>query len=192
MIFYIHGLNSSSNSEKFEKLKKFFKNEEVIGLNYDSRHLENYDKILSDLKRQIDKYKHHDQIMLVGTSLGGYWANQLSNIYKCKKVLLNPCLFPSKMMQTFVGGKQTIFETGETYMFTQEIVEALSEHENDLYKDKTLCLLEMCDEVLDNKLNQGIFKNTISYSGGNHRFSRFEEILPKVSELYYTEIFFHE
>lgn len=192
MIFYIHGLNSSSNSEKFTKLKKFFKNEEVVGLNYDSRHLEDYDKVLNDLKSQIDKYEHHNQILLIGTSLGGYWANQLSNFYNCKKVLLNPCLFPSKMMINFLDKEQTIFETGEKYIFTQEIVEALSEHENKIYKDKTLCFLEMGDEVLDNKLNQGIFKNTKSFPGGNHRFERFNEVLPEISKLYYTEIFFHD
>jgi uncharacterized protein len=192
MIFYIHGLNSSSKSEKLTKLKHYFKDEIVLGLDYDSRQLEDYDFVLHHLRTQIDKFEHHSQILLLGTSLGGYWCSQLSNIYKCKKVLLNPCLFPSKMLGKNVNREQTIFETGETYMFTQKMLDALSENENNIYKDKTLCLLELGDEVLDNTLNQGIFQNTISYEGGNHRFERFETVLPLISQLYYAEIFFSD
>jgi predicted esterase YcpF (UPF0227 family) len=184
MIFYIHGLNSGSKSEKLSKLKNYFKEEIVVGLDYDSKSLDDYDFVLQHLRTQIDKFEHHNQILFVGTSLGGYWCNQLSDIYKCKKVLLNPCLFPSKMLLKNVDRVQTIFETGETYIFTQQMLDALSKNENNIYKDKTLCLLELGDEVLDNTLNQGIFENTISYTGGNHRFARFEEVLPSISLFY--------
>jgi uncharacterized protein len=190
MIFYIHGLNSGSKSEKLSKLKNYFKDEMVLGLDYDSRNLDDYDFVLQHLRSQIDEFEHHNQILLVGTSLGGYWCSQLSNIYECKKVLLNPCLFPSTMLAKNVDRVQTIYETGETYIFTQKMIDALSKNENNIYKDKTLCLLELGDEVLDNTLNQGIFQNTISYEGGNHRFERFETVLPLISQLYYAEIFF--
>jgi uncharacterized protein len=192
MIFYIHGLNSSSKSEKLSKLKNYFKEEIVVGLDYDSRHIEDYPFVLQHLRSQIDTFEHHNQILLLGTSLGGYWCSQLSNIYECKKVLLNPCLFPSKMLVRNVDKEQTIFETGETYLFTQKMLDALSQNENKIYKDKTLCLLELGDEVLDNTLNQGLFNNTISYTGGNHRFERFEEVLPLISNLYYSEILLAE
>jgi uncharacterized protein len=187
MIFYIHGLNSGSKSEKLSKLKNYFKEEIVVGLDYDSKSLDDYDFVLQHLRTQIDKFEHHNRILFVGTSLGGYWCNQLSDIYKCKKVLLNPCLFPSKMLLKNVDRVQTIFETGETYIFTQQMLDALSKNENNIYKDKTLCLLELGDEVLDNTLNQGIFENTIAYTGGNHRFARFEAVLPSIS-LFYMEI----
>jgi uncharacterized protein len=188
MIFYIHGLNSSANSEKLKKLQAFFTDETVVGLEYDSKALDDYEKVFNHLKAQIDQFNHYNQILLIGTSLGGYWSNQLSNFYKCKKVLLNPCLFPSKMMAYKINQQQTIYETGETYIFTQKILDALSKNENALYKDKTLVFLEMGDEVLDNRLNQGILEHTTSFEGGNHRFQRFEAILPEVSKLYYAEI----
>ena len=158
----------------------------MVGLDYDSRQLEDYRFVLQHLRSQIDKFEHHNQILLLGTSLGGYWCSQLSNIYECKKVLFNPCLFPSKMLVKNLNRQQTIYATGERYIFTQTMLDALSENENNIYTDKTLCLLELGDEVLDNTLNQGVFQNTISYEGGNHRFERFEEVLPLVSHLYYT------
>jgi predicted esterase YcpF (UPF0227 family) len=81
---------------------------------------------------------------------------------------------------------QTIYETGETYIFTQKMLDALRKNENNLYKEQTLVFLEMGDDVLDNRLNQGIFENTTSFEGGNHRFQRFEAILPEVAKFYHN------
>ncbi|MEY4936327.1 MAG: hypothetical protein RIS64_2686 [Bacteroidota bacterium] len=143
MIFYIHGLNASANSEKLKKLQAFFKEETVAGLEYDSKALDNYDKVFHHLRAQIDSFKPSNPLLLIGTSLGGYWSSQLSNYYQCKKVLLNPCLFPSKMMAYKINQEQTIYETGETYIFTQKMLDALSKKEKNLYKEKTLVFLEM-------------------------------------------------
>ena len=184
MIVYVHGLNSNSQGNKLELLKTFFKHKIVIGVDYDSRNLKDYGFVLGDLKRQIEQYNPDTPLLLIGTSLGAYWANQLSNHYKCKKVLLNPCLFPSKMLKSKIGKEQTIYETGEIYIFTKEMVESLGQKEHEMDLDKTLCLLEMGDEIIDNQQNQNIFPNTICFPNGNHRFSRFKEVLPLMADFY--------
>ncbi len=184
MIIYIHGLDSNPNADKALQLKKYFGDKDILtmSLEYDSSKLET---AIDDLNGQLEaintEHNLHGQFMLVGTSLGGYFASQLSNIWKCKKVLLNPCLFPSKMLSL---GERTIYKTGQTYLLTKETVAAISANENEILKDSTYCFLQMGDAVLDNNLNKNIFKHTFIQEGGNHRFENFESILPKIEDFY--------
>jgi len=84
-IIYIHGLLSSNNSSKTEWLKQA--NHTVFNplLNYK----EDSKTIFSDLEKLCDQYRID---LIIGSSMGGWLAYNLSNKYNIPSLLFNPSL----------------------------------------------------------------------------------------------------
>ena len=94
-IIYIHGFNSSPNGFKGKYLKKEFgDNFYATDMNGDPI------KALNKLKRKINEFKSDGiRIILVGSSLGGFYATSLSGYYDCPCVLINPSVEPYKTLK---------------------------------------------------------------------------------------------
>ena len=98
-IIYLHGFNSDENSNTVISLKKIFN--DLIGISYDY--------IIPDLahekiKNTIDAVLKIDkEIILVGTSLGAFWANYFAQKYLLKCVLVNPSLYPWVSLTRCIG-----------------------------------------------------------------------------------------
>lgn len=89
MIIYIHGYDSDGleTSEKIRKGTSI----EVVTAGYRCKEA---DAALFDISKTIDKYKSED-VLLVGTSLGGFWANYFAELWNLRCVLINPTPNPS-------------------------------------------------------------------------------------------------
>ena len=83
-IFYIHGLESTQNSSKVDLMRS---------LGYDV-HAEYMDyRNVSDLyEKTLNSIKDFKPFMIVGSSMGGYFAYHLGTHYKTNLILLNPAL----------------------------------------------------------------------------------------------------
>jgi predicted esterase YcpF (UPF0227 family) len=90
LIIAVHGKGGSADtSTTVNKIKERFIEYDVVTPSYDS------DKSHDEVKRYIDtyvkEYKEYDTVMVIGISLGGYWARYLANeIRGAKYVGLNP------------------------------------------------------------------------------------------------------
>ena len=84
---YIHGLNSTGENSSKELCNIL--NEEVIPLKWNSEcsYRTNVDK----LQEQIENYSNED-IVLIGSSLGGFYTRILSNVNNLPCVLINPVM----------------------------------------------------------------------------------------------------
>lgn len=89
MIIYIHGYNSDG-LETSEKIRAGT-DIEVVRAGY---RYKNADEALFDISKTIDKHKS-DDVLLVGTSLGGFWANYFAELWNMRCVLINPTPTPS-------------------------------------------------------------------------------------------------
>ena len=65
-----------------------------------------------------------EQITLVGSSLGGYYATYLAEKLGCRAVLLNPMVSIPSNMDQFVGAT-TAFHSGDPFEFKLEYVDEL-------------------------------------------------------------------
>ena len=152
-IIFFHGFNSSNETNKFEAIKfdKICHNFDYSRLSYAEA-----DKLHSKIIEQ-ELAEPGISVILVGHSLGGYWALKKSMQYKLAVVLINPQLFPDR----------SDIRDVDKYELT------------DTRSNPKFAYIETGDEVID-------VKRTISYladkatmklhEGGHHRIQHLEEI----------------
>lgn len=87
MILFFHGLDSDNQTTKFTAISYPHKYCETV--DYRCRNMEEISRHYDELIAQ------HNPILLVGHSLGGYWALLKSQQHGLPCVLVNPQLYPS-------------------------------------------------------------------------------------------------
>ena len=153
-IIYLHGFNSDGNGGTASKLKSYYK-EQIICPSYDYA---NADKAYKQLNSVIKEAMGHGDLVLCGTSLGGFFANLFSEKYNIKCILVNPSLTPDTSLLKFVG-KNKNFSNGKIVDFTKEDAEKYAKYEvgesPNVYKT---IFLGAKDTVIDPKNTQKYFK----------------------------------
>ncbi len=186
-LLYLHGYNSSPNSFKAQQTLEFI-----------SRHHQHVQCLVPQLtfspaqaidliRAEIDKalQDHQAEVAIIGSSLGGYYANYLVERYACKAVLVNPAVYPDRLLQDYLGPQINDY-TGETYTLTpQHMIElrdlAIAQP---AAPQKRFLLLQTDDETLDFAEASDYFyacKSIIEY-GGDHSFKNFERWLPAIAD----------
>ena len=93
-ILYIHGFNGTPEGAKLDMLRHHYRNAEIIAPQHDSR-AKNVFPLLDKVARNLDMT---DDVIL-GSSLGGFWANFFSLRYGLAAVLVNPAVRPSQSLK---------------------------------------------------------------------------------------------
>lgn len=180
MFIYLHGFNSSGASAK----GKFF----VQALAPIAVHTPSYppapDTAIYRLQAVIENLAAAaspiETIILIGSSLGGFYAQYLARQYSLAAVLINPALQPALTLRPYLGW-QTNFYTGESYYFGEDELARLQDFDvADPCIDPipTLVLLDTGDEVIDYHHAWQRYADcaeVISYPGGNHQFQHLDE-----------------
>lgn len=112
-LIYLHGFNSSENSETVLDLKKNYGND-LISISYDYVNADNGYNQINNLIENV--LKSDQDLILVGSSLGGFWANYFAQKYDLKSVLINPAIKPSQSLLKYTG-KIKNYTTGEEFVF---------------------------------------------------------------------------
>lgn len=122
-------------------------------------------------------------VVLIGSSLGGYYATHLAERYDLRAVLVNPAVNPVALWQDHLG-ENTNYYSGRRYIITPEHVEQLAKIDTpDLHYPKNYLLLAQTgDETLDYRLAVDKYKSSMSiiHEGGNHSFVGYEDLLPQI------------
>jgi predicted esterase YcpF (UPF0227 family) len=101
-ILYIHGYNSSPLSMKAEQTREYF-HKNFPDVNFVCPQLLTSPKeAVLQLEHILDESKN-DTWFLIGSSLGGYFANYLSNKYQLRAVLINPAITPYVLLEDYLG-----------------------------------------------------------------------------------------
>lgn len=90
-ILYIHGYNGSPQGEKTDLLRQRFNKANLIAPQHNSRPQEVF-ALLDSIAEGLDELDD----LIVGTSLGGFWANFFAQRYGLRAVLINPAVQPSQ------------------------------------------------------------------------------------------------
>lgn len=151
MILFFHGYQSNRNTNKFRVIQgeKYCKTVDYEALSY-SEVEDLYDKLV------LNK----SPTMLVGHSLGGYWALKMSYKHLLPCIIINPSLFPS-----FDGYKPLKLE--ESYI-------------------PRIAHIELGDELLPMEKFSKVLKpimKVVEYPDGNHRVKYLDDINKHIQEL---------
>ena len=106
LIIYIHGFNSSPASEKAQQFSNFCQESgkydiAVPEVSHDPQ------AAVTQLEA-LFRDAPEKPILLVGSSLGGYYATWLAEKHQCKAALVNPAISPVKTLgEEFLGPQKT-------------------------------------------------------------------------------------
>lgn len=103
-IFYIHGFGSSIQSDTLKLLQKSFPT--AMGLTYD--HTTPSASILN-LVKQLQTYNDHD-LIVVGSSLGGWYTEQLTNHIVANFIMYNPATQPEVTLANYGVPQDVLYE----------------------------------------------------------------------------------
>lgn len=125
----------------------------------------------------------HPNILLVGSSLGGFYATVLAEKHNLNAVLINPAVIGQLPMEGFIGTHQWLY-TGELFEFTAQHIAEL--RAMDLPRvtnpQRFWLMLEEGDETLDYRQAVAYYtgaKQTV-LTGGDHTFTRWADYLDAV------------
>ncbi|MFZ5956962.1 YqiA/YcfP family alpha/beta fold hydrolase [Pseudomonas knackmussii] len=177
-ILYIHGFNSSPASHKARQLQAVMTR---LGLQDHLRvpELHHHPKqAMAQLEAAIGEL---DRPLLVGSSLGGYYATHLAERHGLKALLINPAVLPHGRFDGYLGPQKN-HHSGEEWELTQAHVDALAVLEVPPPVDATRyqVWLQTGDETLDYKV-AAVFYRACALrieAGGDHSFQGFARQLP--------------
>ena len=91
--FYIHGLNATGRTSANLLSKTLEKDVTVLSWNQTKTFKENFNSMLHTLERE------KDDIILIGSSMGGFYANALANKLQVPCALFNPVMNPRETLK---------------------------------------------------------------------------------------------
>jgi predicted esterase YcpF (UPF0227 family) len=179
LIVYLHGFNSSPASFKAQalcaRLVALGRAHEFI-----APALPPAPAVAAALLEKLAQ--EHPQAVLVGSSLGGYYATMLAERFAMRAVLVNPAVRPYELLAGHVG-RQKNFHSGEEYEFTARHVAELRALEVDtITPQRYLLIVATGDEVLDYRHAVEKYRGAegLVIAGGDHGFSDFASHLDSV------------
>ncbi len=177
-LLYIHGLNSSALSKKACQLIALM---ESLGLSDQLQVPELHHHPRRAMVQLESAIAQLGRPLLVGSSLGGYYATHLAQRHDLKAVLINPAVNPHQLFTGFVGLQQNLY-TGQTWELTHDHVHALAELEVPAPRDpqRYQVWLQTGDETLDYRRAEAFYRACALriQAGGDHSYQGFAGQLP--------------
>ena len=114
-----------------------------------------YEKIKVTIEETI---KENADIILMGTSLGAFWANYFNQKFGLKSILVNPSLYPWISLAKYMGLNKN-FNSGEERILTAENVAAYKKYETEIIQGyHRVVVLGTKDDVIDYRETEQVFK----------------------------------
>ena len=177
MLIFIHGFNSSGNSDKASRLRHEFPDMQVLTPTCPFAPDAAITALCSQIENTLEPGKN---VTVVGSSLGGFYACYLAHRYKLPSVLINPLVDQTVLRREI--GPQRNYYTDEQYEWTQNHCNQLDDMvvEPVTLAIKPLLLLDAGDELLDSHMaasHFGDLAETHLFAGGSHRFEHMNEAI---------------
>lgn len=128
--------------------------------------------------------------LLVGSSLGGYYATYLAQTHGLDAVLINPAAHAASLLKPWVGPHENLY-TGEKFTLTDAHIEQLERLwiPSLSHPERFWLLVETGDEILDYRQAvrryQGARQTVIP--GGDHGLQSFGDYVDEIIDLAMTE-----
>lgn len=156
VILLFHGFGSAMPNGTYGVFHEaFMESHTVLGFNYD------YTNVPADIEQLDELYRKFlkgRRLTVVGTSLGGFWANYFANAVGAERVvLINPVIDPQDTMRRHLG-KQYSKKRQMSFTVTEAHVSAYGRiTPKDNPETRKLVLLTKDDEVLDHQAARQVF-----------------------------------
>ncbi|MBU3598101.1 YqiA/YcfP family alpha/beta fold hydrolase [Polynucleobacter bastaniensis] len=185
LVVYLHGFRSSPNSTK-----AVMTGEAVRALSSADHSYEWFcPQLLASPKASLEMVTKHinqakfDRIVIIGSSLGGFYTNYLAKKYQCKGITLNPAVYAARELEPHVG-MMTAYDSEEPFDFKAEYIDELRALQVDPITDpkRYFLIAAKGDELLDWKEMAAFYPGAkqLILEGGDHGISDYANHLQAV------------
>jgi hypothetical protein len=187
LLVYLHGFRSSPNSSK-----AVMTGEAVRALSNVQNTYEWYcPQLLASPKESIEMVINHidqcyfDRMVIIGSSLGGFYTNYLAEKYQCKGIALNPAVYAARELEPHVG-MMTAYDSEEPFDFKAEYIDQLRALQVDAISnpERYFLIAAKGDELLDWKEMVAFYPGAkqLILEGSDHGIADYVTHLPFVIE----------
>jgi predicted esterase YcpF (UPF0227 family) len=183
-IVYLHGFISSPQSKKAIMLGDYLKNV-ASGIGYAVPALHHRPARAIDEIAAVCAAHRPEDLTLVGSSLGGFYATVMAERLGCRAALLNPAVRPHTHFDRYLGPQRNLY-TAEEFELTREHVDELRALQPQAISrpDRYWVFLETGDVVLDYREAIDFYHGALHtvVRGGDHTLMSFPEHVPELVE----------
>lgn len=188
-LLYLHGFLSSPQSNKAQQTVRYCR---AMGFNrlLVPEMVTSPAATMAQLEALIAKQQDSD-LVLIGSSLGGYYATYLGERYGFPAALINPAVRPFEHWEEHIGRHKNYYNDTIQEVTYKDIEELEALHVDRLSKPENfLLLVETGDETLDYRLAVEKYADAtkIVHKGGNHSYEHFSEDLPHIFDFLLSRI----
>jgi len=187
VLIYLHGFNSSPQSDKARLTCDFFEKEASCFKVYVPALPSGPMDAIQLVDELVQTHGSESIAGFIGSSLGGYYSLYFQHRYQLPVVLINPAIQPYTLLLDYLGENVNLY-TGECYNVEMGHMDELKSLEVSpiLSPDKTFLLTQTADEVLS-------FQQAVTFldgakmwvqSGGSHSFDDFYKVLPAINNFF--------
>ena len=189
-LLYLHGFLSSPQSEKAQQTAAYC---DSIGMEGDYtlpllRH--GPSENIKQLSDWVESNRNKD-LVLIGSSLGGYYAAYLAEKYNLPAALINPAVRPFDLLESYIGSHKN-YHTDDVHEVTKEHMLELRELyvTEPAHLDKLMILLQTGDETLDYRLALEKYRRSLCIVriGGDHSYANYVSDLPQIFDFLLSRI----
>ncbi len=185
-LLYIHGFLSGPASSKASQTMAYLQHHDDWQVHCPA--LSSYPDVAErQLQQVIDPLPIQD-LALVGSSLGGFWAKYWVQRYDVPAVLINPAVAPDKLLARYLGQPLANYYSADTYVLNEQHAAFLRQCDGgSLLRPENLWVwLQTGDDTLDYRQAAEYYAACDLYieEGGNHSFAGFNERLPLLLQFF--------
>ncbi len=184
LLVYLHGFNSSPLSRKATELGAYL-SQYACDLEYWVPQLPLSPRAAMALvERRLAAAKDKgQQVCLIGSSLGGYYALHLAEAHGIRSALINPAMRPYDLLQNHLGECRN-YHTEEVARFEASYLQELKAIETLRLSvpSSVFLLVQTADDVLDYRQSTRQLHGVPAWieGGGHHEFTGFERAIPAI------------
>lgn len=183
-IVYLHGFISSPQSKKAVMLGDYLANC-VTGVEYRVPRLHHRPGVAIGEVEAACAGIPADDLTLVGSSLGGFYATVAAERLGCRAALLNPAVRPHLHFDRHLGPQRNLY-TGEEFVLGPGHVAELAalQPERITRPERYWLFVETGDVVLDYRQAVDFYRGALHtvVRGGDHTLASFPEHVPDIVE----------
>lgn len=181
-VLYLHGFRSSPLSFKArvvgERMAALGRSQELV-----CPQLPASPKAAMELALELVAGKHADELSIIGSSLGGFYATWLAERIGCRAVLLNPAVDPLRNLEKHVG-VTTEYHSDKPFEFKREYIDELRDLKvaRITQPGRYFLLASTGDEVLDYRDMVAHYAGARQHviQGSDHAISEFRDYVDEV------------
>lgn len=190
-IYYIHGFLSGPNAAKARLLQDYIsKNCDPAEVcfyapDFPETPKEAFETLIDFFAAERRAYPA-DRIVLIGSSMGGFFSSLISQRFSFPAVLLNPCVHPQLYFKNLIGDQYNEL-TDRHFVLKDDMLPFLKALDDSIVvsKYKLMVYIGTADEVLDSSFAEKMFADCEirKVEGADHAFSKgFERLIPSIMD----------